>query len=208
MDKHGTSQSLRRSKHAIDFGSSIPGLFDGPAGRVARVSGLIVQLMHCPRKPSGASLANIAGWRHSSCPLPSGYSLLCINGPRWEPSDCWFRPSKKSPHVKVLMRSSIEAKEGEPSREEIFVIAYMMIHRLQSEGMDKHVIAPVMLLSIMAECHGRILIAYCDGGKLATQMSGLHCFYSRYQDSYTLMMRYLAAGDEGDTTTLLAKRGP
>jgi hypothetical protein len=65
MDKHGTSQSLRRSKHAIDFGSPVPGLFDGPAGRVARVSGLIVQLMHCPRKPSGASLANIAGWRHS-----------------------------------------------------------------------------------------------------------------------------------------------
>lgn len=65
-----------------------------------------------------------------------------------------------------------------------------------------------MLLSIMAECHGRILIAYCDGGKLVIQMSELHCFYSRYQDSYTLMIRYLAAGDEGDTTTLLAKRGP
>ncbi|GAB1217492.1 hypothetical protein ATERTT37_006731 [Aspergillus terreus] len=180
MDKHGTSQSLRRSKHAIDFGSPVPGLFDGPAGRVALVSGLIVQLMHCPRKPSGASLANIAGWRHS----------------------------KKSPHVKILMKNTIEAKEGEPSREEIFIIAYMMIHRLQSEGMDKHVIAPVMLLSIMAECHGRILIAYCDGGKLVVQMSGLQCFYSRYQDSYTLMMRYLAAGEEGDTTTLLAKRDP
>lgn len=46
------------------------------------------------------------------------------------------------------MRYTIEAKEGEPSREEIFVIAYMMIHRLQSEGMDKHVIAPVRCLPL------------------------------------------------------------
>lgn len=64
-----------------------------------------------------------------------------------------------------------------------------------------------MLLSIMAECHGRILIAYFDGGKLVIQMSKLYCLYSGYKDSYMLMLRYLAASPEGDTTTLLAKRG-
>ncbi|KAL5362010.1 hypothetical protein BJX96DRAFT_166329 [Aspergillus floccosus] len=107
----------------------------------------------CHRKP-GPSLANISGWDTRS---------------------------KKSPHVKVLMSNLIEAKDV-LSREEVFVIAYMMIHRLQSDGMENHVIAPVMLLSIMAECHGRILIAHFDGAKLVIQMLKLHCSYSGYKE--------------------------
>lgn len=44
------------------------------------------------------------------------------------------------------MSNPIEGDENLPSREEIFVITHMMIHRLQLEGMENHVIAPVRCL--------------------------------------------------------------
>ncbi|EAW18190.1 uncharacterized protein NFIA_081340 [Aspergillus fischeri NRRL 181] len=129
--------------------------------------------------------------------LPNYRLPYTIDERDWDISAHWFRPGAKSPHIKVLMFNAIQGQEDFLIREEILTILGVMMQRLNTDGLEKHVVAPVMLLSFMGECHGRI--AYFDGDKLVIQRSKLYRFYSGDWKSYLLFLTYLAAGEVQQT---------
>ena len=62
----------------------------------------------------------------------------------WDIEAYWYRPSSaKSPHIKVSMYNAIEGKEDALIREEVLTILGVMIQRLNSDGLEKQVVAPV-----------------------------------------------------------------
>ncbi|KAF5864251.1 hypothetical protein ETB97_008248 [Aspergillus alliaceus] len=77
------------------------------------------------------------------------------------------------PHIKCLIESEA-ISDDRLLRGELMAIIKIMIGRLDTKSLDTHIVAPVMLLSVMGPQHVRMLETYFNGVELVVRQSRLY----------------------------------
>ncbi|KAK2768593.1 hypothetical protein FQN54_000449 [Arachnomyces sp. PD_36] len=103
-----------------------------------------------------------------------GQLLDTSNRPHWQVEAAWNMPRVAAPHMKVLMRSNITGNENELFRGELVAVADVMRGRLHTKSLRPHMIAPVLLFSVVGMHHVRVLEAFFDGKELEVRTTGLY----------------------------------
>ncbi|OJD16610.1 hypothetical protein AJ78_03250 [Emergomyces pasteurianus Ep9510] len=94
--------------------------------------------------------------------------------PRWQVQAAWNMAHSTVPHMKVLMYSGIIGNKNELFREELLVIIDVMYRRLNTKSLRLHIIAPVLLFSVVGMHHIRVLEAYFNGEELVVRATELY----------------------------------
>ncbi|EGC45060.1 conserved hypothetical protein [Histoplasma capsulatum var. duboisii H88] len=94
--------------------------------------------------------------------------------PRWQVQAAWNIAHATVPHMKVLMYSGIIGNRDELFRGELLAIIDVMCRRLNTKSLRPHIIAPVLLFSVVGMHHIRVLEAYFNGKELVVRATGLY----------------------------------
>ncbi|OJD23817.1 hypothetical protein ACJ73_04830 [Blastomyces percursus] len=94
--------------------------------------------------------------------------------PRWQVQAAWNIAHATVPHMKVLMYSGIIGNEDELFRGELLEIIDVMCRRLNTKSLRPHIIAPVLLFSVVGIHHIRVVEAYSNGKELVVRATGLY----------------------------------
>ncbi|RAH48896.1 uncharacterized protein BO95DRAFT_489360 [Aspergillus brunneoviolaceus CBS 621.78] len=104
------------------------------------------------------------------------------------------------PHIKVVTyHDDIEHPER-LLKAELMVLAATMNSRLGMETLTDHAIVPTMLFSFIGTSV-RILIAIHDGSCLRISKSDMMPYSEESDELWSLLMRYLAGGINGEPST-------
>ncbi|KAJ5951871.1 uncharacterized protein N7479_010284 [Penicillium vulpinum] len=117
-----------------------------------------------------------------------GQLLECI-GFNWYAVSVTDYPARNYPHFKVVLESEVIA-DDRLLRGEIITITDIMAARLRTKSLHQHIIAPMMVLSLMGPRHARVLEADLDGEILNIRVSKLYNFTQRNTDAVQLLTRY------------------
>ncbi|KKZ66140.1 hypothetical protein EMCG_08129 [[Emmonsia] crescens] len=94
--------------------------------------------------------------------------------PRWQVQAAWNVAHASVPHMKVLMYSGIIGNEDELFRGELLAIIDVMCRRLNTKSLRPHIIAPVLLFSVVGMHHIRVVEAYSNGEGLVVRATRLY----------------------------------
>ncbi|KAI2682524.1 hypothetical protein DTO013E5_1170 [Penicillium roqueforti] len=100
---------------------------------------------------------------------------------------------KHYPHFKVILGSEANG-DGRLLRGEIMTITGIMVGRLRSKRLRPHVVAPMLVLSLMGHCHARVLEADFDGKILNIRASKLYDFTQKNTEFVHSLTRYWLGG--------------
>ncbi|KAF9252396.1 hypothetical protein CBS147333_256 [Penicillium roqueforti] len=84
--------------------------------------------------------------------------------------------------------------DGRLLRGEIMTITGIMAGRLRSKRLRAHVVAPMLVLSLMGHCHARVLEADFDGKILNIRASKLYDFTQKNTEFVHSLTRYWLGG--------------
>ncbi|GLA90878.1 hypothetical protein AtubIFM57143_000485 [Aspergillus tubingensis] len=90
--------------------------------------------------------------------------------------------------------------DGRLLRGEIMTITDIMAARLRTRSLRSHIIAPMLVISIMGPRQARVLEADFDGEMLNIRAFKLYDFSCKNTDSAQLIARYWLGGACGQTT--------
>ncbi|KAH8423130.1 uncharacterized protein LDX57_000886 [Aspergillus melleus] len=129
-------------------------------------------------------------------------SFTCLTSTKF---DRYFRPvlgpNEALPHVKCMMESD-SVEDDRLLRGEIITIIQIMAGRLNTKSVRAHVMAPVMLYSIMGPQHLRVLEAYFTGENLVIRKTKLYDM-TKYDASTLDQLTRWWLGHAGGQTTVI-----
>ncbi|GLB05464.1 hypothetical protein AtubIFM57258_000753 [Aspergillus tubingensis] len=108
-------------------------------------------------------------------------------------------PEGNYPHFKAILESEAIG-DSRLLRGEIMTITDIMAARLRTRSLRSHIIAPMLVISLMGPRHARVLEADFDGEMLNIRASKLYDFSRENTDSAQLITRYWLGGACGQTT--------
>ncbi|UCK57228.1 hypothetical protein AFCA_000164 [Aspergillus flavus] len=99
----------------------------------------------------------------------------------------------EDPGISHINRYTASAIIGDERllRGEILCLLRLFRGRLRNKGMENHVIAPVLMISLMRPQHARIIEGYFDGKELVISKSPLYDFTREEQALLRLFARNL-----------------
>ncbi|OJK00174.1 hypothetical protein ASPACDRAFT_60025 [Aspergillus aculeatus ATCC 16872] len=103
------------------------------------------------------------------------------------------------PHFKVMLESDAIGNESKLLRGEIMTITDIMAARLRTKSLRPHIVAPILVLSLMGPRYARILGADFDGKILNIRAYKLYDFTKKNRDAAQLLTRYWFSGAGGQT---------
>ncbi|PYI35862.1 hypothetical protein BP00DRAFT_432639 [Aspergillus indologenus CBS 114.80] len=103
------------------------------------------------------------------------------------------------PHFKVMLESDAIGDESKLLRGEIMTITDIMAARLRTKSLRPHIVAPILVVSLMGPRHARVLEADFDGKMLNIRASKLYDFTKKNTDAAQLLTRYWFGGACGQT---------
>ncbi|PWY87804.1 hypothetical protein BO94DRAFT_565698 [Aspergillus sclerotioniger CBS 115572] len=106
------------------------------------------------------------------------------------------------PHMKCLIANDITG-DDRLTRGELISIVNIMVGRLHTRHLRPHVIAPVMLYSLMGPHHLRVLEAYYNGVNLVVRKTKLYDMKEYDEKTLELLTRWWLGHAVGDTTKLI-----
>ncbi|KAJ5491893.1 hypothetical protein N7453_009990 [Penicillium expansum] len=127
-----------------------------------------------------------------------GQLLECIDF-NWYAVSVADYPAGNYPHFKVIVESDVNG-DDRLLRGEIMTITDIMAARLRTKSLRPHIIAPLLVLSLMSPRHARVLEADLDGEILNIRASRLYDFTQRNTDVAQLLTRYWLGDACGHTT--------
>ncbi|PWY84809.1 hypothetical protein BO70DRAFT_313017 [Aspergillus heteromorphus CBS 117.55] len=126
-----------------------------------------------------------------------GLLLECI-GFSWEAAAVTELADPTIPHIKAMLISDAMGDER-LLRGEIMTITDIMATRLRTKTFRPHVVAPILLVSLMGPRHARVLEASFDGQTLTVRSTELFDFTQRNTEAAQLLARYWLGGACGST---------
>ncbi|CDM29048.1 unnamed protein product [Penicillium roqueforti FM164] len=110
--------------------------------------------------------------------------------------DCLSYASDKYPHNPPPSGQYRDEANGDGRllRGEIMTITGIMVGRLRSKRLRPHVVAPMLVLSLMGHCHARVLEADFDGKILNIRASKLYDFTQKNTEFVHSLTRYWLGG--------------
>ncbi|GFN10638.1 hypothetical protein AtubIFM55763_009564 [Aspergillus tubingensis] len=108
-------------------------------------------------------------------------------------------PDENLPHIKAIVENEAIG-DGRLLRGEIMTIKDIMRARPRSNTLRLHIVAPMLVLSLMGPRHARVLEADFDGAMLNIRASKLYDFTRKNTDAVQLLTRYWLGGACGQTT--------
>ncbi|KAJ5081460.1 hypothetical protein NUU61_009724 [Penicillium alfredii] len=126
-----------------------------------------------------------------------------IHGTRefvWEVQEARDIPVGNCPHLKAMMIDNNMGDHDGLFRGEIWAITQIMIGRLSKKKLHSHVVAPVLLFSLMGLRHARVLEAHFDGTTLFIRHTPLYDFTHKNTPLVKLFTQYWLGGGCGRTT--------
>ncbi|PLN78683.1 hypothetical protein BDW42DRAFT_174373 [Aspergillus taichungensis] len=121
----------------------------------------------------------------------------CI-GFNWYAVSVTDYPRGDNPHFKVMLESEAVG-DSRLLRGEIMTITDIMATRLKTKSLYPHIIAPILVLSLMGPRHSRVLEADFDGISLNIRATKLYDFTQRNTDAVQLLTRYWLGDACGQT---------
>ncbi|PYH87015.1 hypothetical protein BO82DRAFT_600 [Aspergillus uvarum CBS 121591] len=97
------------------------------------------------------------------------------------------------PHFKVMLESDAVG-DDRLLRGEIMTITDLMAVRLRTKSLHPHIVAPILVVSLMGPRHARVLEAEFDGKTLNIRASKLYDFTKKNTDAAQLLTRYWLGG--------------
>ncbi|GLA93930.1 hypothetical protein AtubIFM57143_000783 [Aspergillus tubingensis] len=97
-------------------------------------------------------------------------------------------PDENLPHIKAIVENDAIG-DGRLLRGEIMTITDIMRARLRSNTLRLHIVAPMLVLSLMGPRHARVLEADFDGAMLNIRASKLYDFTRKNTDAVQLLTR-------------------
>ncbi|OAX77498.1 hypothetical protein ACJ72_08203 [Emergomyces africanus] len=94
--------------------------------------------------------------------------------PGWQVQATWNIARSTVPHMKVLVYSGIIGNRDELFRGELLAIIDVMCRWLNTKSLRLHIIAPVLLFSVVGMHHIRVLEAYFNGKELVVRATELY----------------------------------
>ncbi|GKZ23591.1 hypothetical protein AbraIFM66951_009864 [Aspergillus brasiliensis] len=107
-------------------------------------------------------------------------------------------PDENLPHMKAIVENDAIGDDT-LLRGEIMTISDIMRARLRSNTLRPHIVAPMLVLSLMGPRHARVLEADFDGVTLNIRASKLYDFTRKNTDTVQLLTRYWLGGACGQT---------
>ncbi|PYI11046.1 hypothetical protein BO78DRAFT_426098 [Aspergillus sclerotiicarbonarius CBS 121057] len=126
-----------------------------------------------------------------------GQLLECITF-TWEAVAITDYPEGNYPHFKAMVESDAVG-DDRLLRGEIMTITDIMAARLRTKSLRPHIVAPILVLSLMGLCHVRVLEADFDGENLNIRSSKLYDFTKKNTDAVQLLTRYWFGGARDQT---------
>ncbi|OQD60634.1 hypothetical protein PENPOL_c021G03379 [Penicillium polonicum] len=126
-----------------------------------------------------------------------GQLLECIEF-NWYAVSVTDYPAGNRPHFKVILESDVNG-DDRLLRGEIMTITDIMAARLRTKSLRPHIVAPILVLSLMGPRHARVLEADLDGEILNIRASRLYDFTRRNTDIVQLLTRYWIGDACGQT---------
>ncbi|KAJ5969732.1 hypothetical protein N7501_005980 [Penicillium viridicatum] len=99
---------------------------------------------------------------------------------------------------KVILESDVNGGDR-LLRGEIMTITDIMAARLRTKSLRPHIVAPILVMSLMGPRHARVLEADLDGEILNIRASRLYDFRRRNTDVVQFLTRYWIGGSCGQT---------
>ncbi|KAI2682854.1 hypothetical protein CBS147355_1994 [Penicillium roqueforti] len=121
-----------------------------------------------------------------------GQLLECIDF-NWYAVEATDYREGNYPHFKVILESEANG-DGRLLRGEIMTITGIMVGRLRSKRLRPHVVAPMLVLSLMGPRHAGILEADFDGKILNIRASKLYDFTQKNTEFVHSLTRYWLGG--------------
>ncbi|GKZ20232.1 hypothetical protein AbraIFM66951_001439 [Aspergillus brasiliensis] len=116
-----------------------------------------------------------------------------------EIGDYKFGQLLESYRVQLAMLESEAIGDDRLLRGEIMTITDIMAARLRTKSLRLHIIAPMLVISLMGPRHARVLEADFDGEMLNIRASKLYNFSRKNTESAQLITRYWLGGACGQT---------
>ncbi|PWY95952.1 hypothetical protein BO94DRAFT_455239 [Aspergillus sclerotioniger CBS 115572] len=126
-----------------------------------------------------------------------GQLLECITF-NWEAIAVTDYQDGKYPHFKAMVASEAMG-DDRLLRGEIMTITDIMAARLRTKSLRPHIVAPILVFSLVGLCHARVLEADFDGEMLNIRSSKLYDFTKKNTDAVKLLTRYWFGGARGQT---------
>ncbi|KAL1961045.1 hypothetical protein VTO42DRAFT_4933 [Malbranchea cinnamomea] len=101
-------------------------------------------------------------------------TLYDSSGIWWRVEAAWTTTDKGLPHMKLLMSSHIVGNEDRFFRGELLAIINVMVARIKARQIRPHIIAPILLFSIVGLHHVRVLEAHFNGKQLVVRVTKLY----------------------------------
>ncbi|KAL2844961.1 hypothetical protein BJX68DRAFT_269490 [Aspergillus pseudodeflectus] len=119
--------------------------------------------------PSSDPLA--LAWHLYECYGNFNFPDLCapVSETHWDVRAAWPMRDDNLPHMVVLMYTDVVAGRA-LLRSEIIVVLRIMHGRLRSRSTRPHTIAPILLFSVAAPHHIRVIESYYDGERLVVRV--------------------------------------
>ncbi|KXG53991.1 uncharacterized protein PGRI_010410 [Penicillium griseofulvum] len=126
-----------------------------------------------------------------------GQLLECVDF-NWYAVSVTDYPKGTYPHFKVIVESEVNG-DDRLLRGEIMIITDIMTARLKTDVLNQHIVAPILVLSLMGPRHARVLEADLDGEILNVRASKLYDFTQKNSDAVQLLTRYWLGDACGQT---------
>ncbi|KAL2821903.1 hypothetical protein BJX63DRAFT_377399 [Aspergillus granulosus] len=119
---------------------------------------------------------------------------------RWRVKMTWHMPESDVPHIVVTMVS--EMAEGQALfHGEIKTAIGIMHRRLKTSALRQHIIAPVLIFSVIREHCLRVIEAYHDGEQLVMRTTPLVDLREADDDLFIKLSRWCLGGPSSKPTT-------
>ncbi|PYH91583.1 hypothetical protein BO71DRAFT_486103 [Aspergillus ellipticus CBS 707.79] len=86
---------------------------------------------------------------------------------------------KEYPHSKIVSYNNLNGNDNELLRGELLIILRLMLEQLRKRRLLDHMVAPVLLFSLMGPQHARAIEAYYDGKDLILRATKLYDFRTK-----------------------------
>ncbi|OOF97551.1 hypothetical protein ASPCADRAFT_129231 [Aspergillus carbonarius ITEM 5010] len=126
-----------------------------------------------------------------------GQLLECIKF-NWEAVSVTDYLGSNYPHFKVMLASDAMG-DDRLLRGEIVTITDIMAARLRTKSLRPHIVAPILVFSLVGLRHARVVEADFDGEMLNIRSSKLYDFTKKNTDAVNLLTRYWFGGARGQT---------
>ncbi|RAK96359.1 uncharacterized protein BO80DRAFT_392121 [Aspergillus ibericus CBS 121593] len=133
-----------------------------------------------------------------------GLGILAeVNNHHWHVSLICSAPAVTGPlpHVKCLMESEATG-DNRLLRSEIVAIIQTMVARLNTKSLRPHIVAPVMLYSLVGPQHLRVLEAYFNGKNLIIGQTKLYDMRAKDMATIDLLTRWWLGFAKGETKSI------